>query len=253
MKKMLFVLIGLLSLTQIVQAEAPTRGVLREQKKEIKKEIVKEKKEIIQEKKIEDKEKSKNIIEQAKNAIKENIKKQIKGTLVTKNGTTLSVQKDQTTYTVITTDATQLKRKFGADSSLSEFSVNDELLIIGNKKKNTDGTVSRTEIEASYIRNMSIQRRFAVFNGEVSGITDKTITLQTKGRGTQTINILEKTLIKEKNVTILFSSLKVGDNLIIKGELWDRVSNTVDAGTILKLNKKSPSITPTVTSTPTED
>ncbi|MFH0773644.1 MAG: DUF5666 domain-containing protein [bacterium] len=226
-------LIAMLFVVQAPFAQSPTRMILREQRREL-----------IQEKKQIDVEKTKNILEQVKNIIKEKIKRQISGKLVTIAGTVLTVQKDQTTYTVTTTDSTVFKRRFGASSSLSEFSPNDQLLIIGNRKKNNDGTLSSTDIEASYIRNMSIQRRFAVFNGEVASISGDTLTLQTKGRGVQIAYVSNKTQYKEKNVLISFSSIKVGDTLIVKGELWDRANNKIDAKTILRLVNKRSTITP---------
>ena len=226
------------SVTQSSYAESPTKEVLREQRQEINQ----ERKEI--------RGTANGLIEQAKNAIKEKIKKQIKGKLITIVGSILTVQKDQTTYTVTTTDKTELKRRFGASSSLSEFTPNDELLIIGNRKKNTDGTLSSTEIEASYIRNMSIQRRFAVFTGEVTSISGDIITIQTKGRGIQTVSVTANTQYKEKNTTITLADITIGNKLVVKGELWNRVNNKIDAKTILKLNIQKPSVTPSVTKTP---
>lgn len=220
-------LIAALSVVQISLAQFPTRAIPRE----LKKEMVQENKEVV-------KEKTRNILEQAKDVIREKIKKQIKGKLTVIVGNILTIQNNQTTFTVTTTDKTELKRRFGAASALSEFKPNDQLLVIGNRKRNTDGTLSSTDIEASYIRNMSIQRRFAVFNGEVKSITGNTITLQTKSRGLQTVNVSSATQYMEKNVSITLSNLAVGDNLIVKGELWDRVNDIIDAKMILRLTKR---------------
>jgi hypothetical protein len=221
--------VGVMIATIPSYAALPVRGILKDQVREVKREVVQEEK--------------KNILEEVKKVIREKIKKQIKGKLITIAGSTLTVQNDKTIYTVTTTSATQLKRRFGADSTLGEFSPNDELLVIGNRKKNTDGTLSSTDIEASYIRNMSIQRRFAVFNGEVLTVSSNMLTLKTKSRGTQTVYISSKTQFKEKNTSLLFTDIQVGDNLIVKGELWDRATDKIDAKSILKLaNKKS--ITP---------
>lgn len=222
-------MVALLFVTHVSYAQTSLKKELREQVKEVVKENRKEERN--------------NIIEQAKNIIKEKIKKQIKGKLVTIEGSNLTVQKDQTTYTVATTNKTELKRKFGADSSLGEFSVNDQLLIIGNRVKNADGTVSNTNMEATYIRNMSIQRRFAVFNGKVTGISSNSFTIQTQSRGSQTVTVSSTTQYKERNVSILFSDIKIGDNLIVKGELWNRDNNKIDAKTIIKLTSLKPTQT----------
>lgn len=205
-------------------AQSPTRGILRELRKEV-----------VQEKKEQVRENTKNILEQVKNIIKEKIKKQLKGVLVSISGNVLTVKKDENSYTVNVTSKTELKRKFGAASSLDEFNPNDQLLIIGNRKKNSDGTLSTSEIDASYIRNMSIQRRFAVFNGKVLSISTNSFVIQTKSRGTQTVYTSTQTQYKEKNAAITFADIHIGDNLIVKGELWDRVNEKIDAKTVLKL------------------
>ncbi len=226
-------LMTVLFVVQISLAQSPTRATLRE----LKREMVQENKEVVREK-------TRNILDQAKDMIREKIKKQIKGKLTTIVGNILTIQNDQTTFTVTTTDKTELKRRFGAASDLSEFKPNDQLLVIGNRKRNADGTLSNTDIEASYIRNMSIQRRFAVFNGEIKNIVGNTITLQTKSRGLQTVNVSSATQYREKNESITLSKLTVGDNLIVKGELWDRVNDIIDAKTILRLAKRASTIVP---------
>jgi len=200
-----------------IYAESPNRS-LRQQ---IKKEVIEEKKE--------------NLIEKAKNLIKEKIRNQINGKLTAIEGKSLTVQKDKKTFTVNTSDTTQFKRKFGGTSSLNELSLNDQLLIIGNRKKNSDGSHSTTEIEASYIRNMSIQRRFAVFTGEVTAKTDTTLTLKTQGRGIQTVYISTNTKYAEKNKAISYASITIGDKILVKGELWDRATAKIDATSILRL------------------
>jgi hypothetical protein len=219
-----------------VRAESPTRGALRQQIRN----------ELIQEKKEEVKEKTLNVLERAKNIVKEKIKKQIKGDLVSIAGSILTVKKDQTTFTVNTTEKTELKRKFGANASLAEFSPNDKLLIIGNRVKNSDGTLSASEIDASYIRNMSIQRRFIVFTGVVEAKQDSIITLKTVGRGTQSVYTTTATKYLEKNKDISLSSIVVGDRIIVKGELWDRANDKIDAKSIMKLPVKPLSPTPTL-------
>lgn len=198
---------------------------------------------------------TKGFIEQAKNAIKEKIKKQLKGELITINGNTLSVQKDNKSFTVLVSDKTELRRKFGAQSTLNEFSAKDTLIVIGNRTKNSDGTFSSTSIDATYIRNMSIQRRFAVFAGEVTSKTTSTLTIKTIARGNQTIYISSNTEYKERNKKIAFADISVGDKVIVKGELWDRVNEKIDAKTIQKISSKAkmPPISPTIKITPEKE
>lgn len=245
--KNLFVYFSIISSLYLIPSLAHAELGIREIKKE------KIRREVVQDTKVEVREETKNLLERAKDMVKEKMKRQIKGTLVSITGTVLMVQKDQTTFTVNTTDKTEFKRKFGAVSSLSEFSPNDQLLIIGNRIKNTDGTLSSNEIEASYIRNMSIQRRFAVFIGEVTAKTESTLTLKTGGRGVQTVYVSTNTKYSEKNKTISFADILVGDKILVKGELWDRVNERIDAKSVLKLNFKKPSITPSITKSPEKE
>jgi hypothetical protein len=219
-----------LFIVQASHAQNQTRGLLRD----LKQEVVQEKKEIV-------KEKTQNILEQVKNVIKEKIKKHIKGTLTAMTGNVLTVRQGQTNLTIRTTDKTEFKRKFGGISSLGEFSINDQLIIIGNR--NADST----EIEASYIRNMSIQRRFAVFVGEVTAKSSSVLTLKTESRGAQTAIISSNTTYKEKNKTITFADIQIGDKILVKGELWDRASDKIDAKAVLRLNTRKPA---TVTQAP---
>jgi hypothetical protein len=237
------VLIGVFFIAHETFAEASVREIVREQKREVIKEKIQDVKEI--------QENTKGLLEQAKNMIKEKIKKQLKGQLVTISGSTLTVKKDEELYTVFVTESTELKRKFGASSTLNEFSPQDTLLVIGKRTKNSDGTFSSSDIEASYIRNMSIQRRFTVFTGEVTGKTSNTLTLTTVGRGIQTVYISSNTQLKEKNRTISLADIELGNKIVVKGELWDRASNKIDAKMILKLNFQKP--TPSVTKVPEND
>lgn len=239
---LLMSLVGIFFLVQGTYAEVSVRGVLREQRKEVVQEKIQDIKEV--------RENTKSLLEQAKNIIKEKIKKQIKGQLVTISGNTLTLKKDEETYTVLVTDKTELKRKFGGSSTVDEFSPNDILVIIGNRVKNSDGVLSNSEIEASYIRNMSIQRRFTVFTGEVTAKSPTTLTLKTIGRGTQTVYVTSNTLYKEKNKTITLADIQIGNKIVVKGELWNRVSDKIDAKTIVKLSLKNPSATPSITKTP---
>jgi len=237
-------LIGIFFIARGTSAELSIGGVLREQRKE----LIQEKIQNIKEINIKEvRENTKSLLEQAKNIIKGKIKKHLKGQLVTISGNTLTVQKDDTSFTVLVTDKTVLKRKFGAPSTLSEFSPNDILIIIGNRVKKSDTTLSDTEIEASYIRNTSIQRRFAVFTGEVTAKSSTTLTLKTTGRGTQTVYVASSTQYKERNKAITFADIQMGDRIVVKGELWDRVNEKIDAKTVLRI-----SIKPKATPSPTE-
>lgn len=162
------------------------------------------------------------------NAIKEKIKslfpRQFRGKLKTINGSVLTVTtKDGKEIVVNVVKETMLKRRFGASSTLSEFMVGDELAVVA---KNQD---------AKYIRNLSIQRRNAVFTGTITTKTDTSFTLQTVSRGLQNVYTSSTTVIHEKDKVKTYADLAVGDKVLVKGELWDRANTKIDAKKILKL------------------
>lgn len=181
----------------------------------------------------------KNIIERAKDMVKKKIKRQVKGTLTTIADTTLTVQVEkENDYTVRVNENTQYKRKFGGESKLSDFHPNDSVLVIGKE-------TGDKEVEATYIRNLSIQRRRAVFLGEVMSKSTDSFTLKTTGRGTQTVYVSSSTKFSEKNSTIGFGNIELGNKVVVKGEVWDRESAKIDAQTIMKLAQKQAKVTPT--------
>lgn len=186
-------------------------------------------------------ERNKGIIDTLKDRIKAAVNRRFHGTVKSISGQTIAVSTDKGDVSVSVTDVTVLKRKFGANSALSEFATNDELAIVG-KQKNA-GTDS--EIEARYIRNLSIQRRNTVFNGTITSLNagDSSFVVKTTGRGDQTAYAGKDTVITDKNKSIAFEDLKTGDRVIVKGELWDRANTRIDAKRIIRLPAKP--ITPT--------
>ncbi|MFZ2206043.1 MAG: hypothetical protein WA061_03665 [Microgenomates group bacterium] len=182
----------------------------------------------------------KNLLEQAKDMIKRSIKKQLKGTLVTIAGSTLTVEKNGESYTINTAEDTELRSKFGAESRLSDFNPKDTLIILGKQ-------TSSGEIDASYIRNLTMQRRTAVFVGEVIEKADNTLTVKTVGRGNITVHISSVVRYTEQKNTITYSDIEIGNKIIIRGELWNRESSNIDARIILKIASHKPTPAPTRT------
>lgn len=160
-------------------------------------------------------------------------------------GTTITVAKDNAVYTVLTDAGTIFRRRFGGKSSLAEISPNDKLDILG--KWNNE---EKTEIKASRIRNHSIQKRFAVFFGEVKSINGETVIVSTARRGDQTIVADDSTRIfNRKMETIEISDIKIGHLIRIKGT-WDSVSKIVTEVIQIKdftipLIEQGPAPTPT--------
>jgi len=137
-------------------------------------------------------------------------------------GTTLTVTQNNISYTVLTDANTVFKRRFGGKSSLAEISTNDKLNILG--KWNNE---EKTEIKAANIRDLSIQKRFATFFGEVKSVSGQTLVVTTAKKGEQIITIGDSTkLVNRKMETITFADILAGHRIRIKG-LWDRANNTV--------------------------
>jgi len=204
------------------------KGVYAKEAKMSLKEKAQSQRQEIKEIQKEDKEEEKSFFERAKDVIKSRIKKQLKGTLTAISGNSLTVKNNRDTYTATINDQTDLRRKFGGKAQLSELQINDSLIIIGNN------TNDKT-IQASYIRDISIQRRVAVFVGKVESKTDSSFMLKTEARGTQTVYISSQTLYKKKNIPITYDEISEGSTVLIRGEVWDRKNSNINAKTILLL------------------
>lgn len=155
------------------------------------------------------------------------------GTLVSLSGTTLPativMQSGPTTYTVNVTSSTTLVRRFNGPSSLDEFAVADLLQV--------RGTVTGTTIDATWIRNMTIQRRGAAQWGKILSIdaTVKTFVLDPKHKkilDDQTVTTTSSTKIFQGNRAGEFSDLAVGMTVKVIG-IWRKSQDTLAADRIL--------------------
>ncbi|MEK7565782.1 MAG: DUF5666 domain-containing protein, partial [Patescibacteria group bacterium] len=108
---------------------------------------------------------------------------------------------------------TKLLRKFGAKSTLTEFSVGDNVMVVGSSAS------------ASLVRNFSIQKRHGVFFGEI--ISLEPLIIKTLHRGNQTITLSSSTkYVNRQEAAIVFATLQIGHRLRVKG-LWDSKLNTI--------------------------
>lgn len=146
----------------------------------------------------------------------------VQGELTKIEGLNLTVSKDGNDYLVITDSKTQFRRKFWGKSSLSEFSLGDEVGVVGRWNNE-----EKTEIKAVLVRNLSIQKRFGVFFGEVKSLTEGGFVIKTVKRSDQTVTTQASTkFVNRKMEAITISDIKVGDRVRIKG-LWDKVGSTI--------------------------
>jgi len=200
-------------------------------------------------------EQNRGLLENVKNQVKEklqalrfNARLTGKITEVGEGYLKVSSNNDGKVYQVKITDKTQLRRHFWGKSSLSEFSVDNEVNVIG---RFTDET--KTTIEAVLIRNNSIQKRWGVFFGEVLSKTGNTVKVKTINRGELDIYIINTTrLVDRQGKVIALENIQIGHRIRIKG-VWDKSLNKVIEVEEVKdfsLPQKAGVITPTATLTP---
>lgn len=152
-----------------------------------------------------------------------------KGEVTVISGSTLTVTKEGVTYTVNTDDKTIFRRRFGGKSSFDEISVNDTVNVLG-KWQNEE----KTQILATHIRDLSIQKRHVTFFGTVRTETATTLILTTVNRGEQTVTISALTkLVNRKMEEIKMSDIQIGHRIRVKG-IWDLTNKQVSEVTQIK-------------------
>lgn len=143
-------------------------------------------------------------------------------TVVAKDATSITVDNGEASIKVTFQANTHYRRKFWGKSSPSEISIGDKVDVIGRWANE-----EKTEVKAVLIRNLSIQRRYGAFFGEVKSINDTGFVMTTIHRGEETVTIDASTkLINREEKAILASDILVGHKVRIKG-LWDSVKFTI--------------------------
>jgi hypothetical protein len=162
------------------------------------------------------------------------------GVVTGKGSNTLTVTSEGKTVTVNIDSNTRLRRRFYGKATIGEISINDKLNITG---KWTDE--NHTAINANLIRDMSIQKRFGVFVGDVTAINGSDITINSLHRGTQKVTISQTTKIENrKEQTISQTDVIVGHKIRVKG-MWDSANNTVTEVSQVKDYSLPIKVTPT--------
>ena len=217
------VLVAFLTITSSALALTPLRreivNTIRETVKEEKKEgsnPIKIKEDV--------KEIRMGLLDKVKSFMKKNLKfeARVKGKITVIGSNNFSLSGDDGTFQVNITDKTQLLRKFGGKSLLSEYSVGDEVVVFG---KFTDDT--KLVIDAKIIKNNSIQKRWGAFFGKVTVLNSGNFVMTTIERGTQTVYFGTSKFVNRKEVSISYSDIKVGDKVRVKG-VWDKTLNKIN-------------------------
>ncbi|MBU0998419.1 hypothetical protein KJ570_02745 [Patescibacteria group bacterium] len=185
--------------------------------------------------------------------VQQNIKEKVKnftgkraaigtGEVVAIGDETLTIVKDEKTYTVITDSKTKFRRKFWGTSSLNEISINDLVSVVGRWQNE-----ERTQIKAMIVRNISVQKRYGVFFGVVTSVTDSGFVIQSAQRGDQTVSVLDTTKIVDRVMSVIsLSDIEVGHRVRVKGT-WDNVNSTISD--IVQIKDFSIPVLPSPTST----
>lgn len=158
------------------------------------------------------------------------------GTLTAINGTTLTVDKNGTAYTVKTGTfdrcTTKFVRRFGAPSGISEMTVGHTLNVTGV----WEDVTAKTTVDACVIRDTSIQKRHGVFVGNVVSLTSTgwVMTTVRAKRANQTVTVSSTTTMTNRaNQAIAQSDIQVGHRVSVRG-MWDSVNNTATEVTNVK-------------------
>jgi hypothetical protein len=246
--KIVFTLAGfIMAFSAVPSAFAVDAQNLRQNLKDNKKEFVQEQKDTRMQLQEVNKEKIASRVGALKNFF--NARATLNNAKITGKGDGfLTVEKDSVTYTININEKSRLRRRFFGDAKFDEMSVGNVVSIFGKWTDETHKT-----IQAEMIRNMSIQKRFGVFVGDVTAVNGNDITIKSVHRDLQKATVAATTKIVDRKEGILkLTDVAVGHRVRIKG-MWDNSNNTITEVTNVKDYtlpvKATP--TPTVTVAPT--
>ncbi len=119
-------------------------------------------------------------------------------------------------------DEAKLIRRFGADMKLTDVQVNDEVRIQGKTQEDV--------FVAKHLQDLSLQARNGVFVGTVASVdaAGKTLVLNSRARGSQTIYVNADTKIIKDDHPVAFLDLVAGETVRVTG-VWDRTNQNVTA------------------------
>jgi len=172
-----------------------------------------------------------DLLDKVKNFMKKNLKFEAKGKITVIGSNNFSLSGEDGTFQVNITDKTVILRKFGGKSSLSEYSVGDEVVVFG---KFTDDT--KLIIDAKTVKNNSIQKRFGAFFGKVTVKNTDNFVMETAERGIQTVYFGTTKFINIKEINISYGDIKIGDRVRVKG-VWDKTLNEIREVSQIKIFK----------------
>lgn len=133
-------------------------------------------------------------------------------------------------WVVNTGASTSFLRRGGTTSSMGEFSVGDYISFTGP----LDTTQSVATVDASVVRDFSIQLFDSNFSGTVSSVNtaSSSFMLQTSAQGNVTVNTTAETKIWQGSATTTFASIAVGQTISSTSGLWNNLTDTLQAATV---------------------
>lgn len=176
----------------------------------------------------------KSVFENIRRAVAQKVKENkpvhlVQAKVTAKSGSSITVEENGKTYTVMVQTGTKTRRHFWGEGSFDEISVGDLLNIWG---KFTDD--AQSTIHATLIRNTSVMKRHGVFTGVVVSKGDTAFTLQSKERGEQNVTVSSSTKFVDNNGTQLsFTDVLENDMVRVQG-VWDKEANTISEVTLVK-------------------
>ncbi len=151
------------------------------------------------------------------------------GEVTAKTDSSLTVSSNGKSTTVNVGSNTKIIRHFWGTSTLGEISVGNKINVWGTWHDD-----SKTLIDATIIRDLSIMKRKAVVIGTVSSKTTTSLVITSKEKGNQTIFLtgtIKVTNIAEKAISL--SDIVNGDRIRVKGT-WDKSIKTITDVTEIK-------------------
>lgn len=125
---------------------------------------------------------------------------------------------------------TELVRRFGGISSVSEISVGDFISFNGILLTTASSPFT---VQAKVLKDWSIQKKYASFYGTVQSIANGTqsFVLATEEKGNLTVVVSSSTKIKKGDVSGIFADLAVGQKVTVQG-LYNNLTNNLEADSV---------------------
>ncbi len=137
------------------------------------------------------------------------------------------------TWSIKTSADTKFVRRFSGGSSLGEISVGDLVSVKGS----LDSSATQLTVNASWVKDWSIQQENSTFRGTIQSIDAgaQHLVMNTE-RGNITVQVNGTTKVQRGDATISFSALVIGETITASG-LYNNLSLTLTAS---KIKAKAP-------------